>query len=76
MSQKIHEYVEVAGKVVEKITATNESDYRCITIRFTDKTAFHFGLRPRITMEPEFIDWKTGNGKLLRSYPFVREKGE
>jgi hypothetical protein len=74
MPHKIHDYPEVVGKTVEKVTATNESDFRCITVRFTDKTAIHFSLRPRITMEPEHLDWKTGNGKVLKTFPFVHEK--
>lgn len=74
MPHKINEYPEAVGKTVEKVTATNESDFRCITVRFSDKTAIHFGLRTRITMEPEFMDWKTGDGKVLKSYPFVHER--
>jgi hypothetical protein len=74
MPHKIHEYPDVVGKTVEKVTATNESDFRCITVKFTDKTAIHFGLRTRITMEPEHVDWKTGDGNVLRSYSFVHER--
>jgi hypothetical protein len=64
----------VIGKTVEKITVTNESDFRLITVRFADQTAIHFTLHPRIEIEPELVDWTTGDGKLLRSYAFVREK--
>jgi len=70
----IHEYPELAGKTVSKVTVTNESDWRSITVRFTDNTAIHFSIRPFVQIEPEHVDWRTGDGKLLRIYPFVREK--
>jgi hypothetical protein len=76
MPHKIHEYTEVIGKTVAKVTVTNESDFRNITVRFTDNTVIHFGIRPFINIEPEYLDWTTGDGKILKSYPFVREKGE
>jgi hypothetical protein len=69
MAQKIHEYTEAIGKTVAKVTVTNESDWRNITVKFTDNTAIHFGIRPFIQIEPEHVDWTTGNGKILRSYP-------
>jgi len=41
------------GKTVEKIIVTNESDFRAITVRFTDKTAMHFTICVSIALEPE-----------------------
>jgi hypothetical protein len=74
MSQRILEYTDVAGKVVEKVTLTNEEDWRMITIRFTDKTQLAFQLKTRLEAKPELTDWKTGNGKTLNTYPIVRER--
>lgn len=74
MPHRIHEYPELVGKTIAKVTVTNESDFRCITIRFADSTAIHFGIRPSVSIEPEHLDWTTGDGKVLRCYPFVREK--
>lgn len=74
MAQLIHEYPEVVGKTVEKVTVVNESDWRNISIKFTDKTALHITVRSRLTMEPELIDWKSGDMKTMRSYPHVHEK--
>jgi hypothetical protein len=73
MPQAIVEFKEVAGKTVEKITLTNESDFRAVTIRFTDRTAMHFTLRSKIDVSPELLDWKTGNGEVIRTYPRVEE---
>ena len=63
MPHRIHEYPEVVGKTILKVTVTNESDWRDITVKFTDNTAIHIGIRPYVQMEPEYVDWTTGNGK-------------
>jgi hypothetical protein len=68
------DYPEVVGKVVAKVTLTNEDDFRCVTVRFTDKTAIHFELKLRLEVVPEFMDWTTGDGKSLRMYKTVREQ--
>jgi hypothetical protein len=71
-----HNIVEIdgaIGKTVEKITVTNESDFRVITIRFADRTAIHFTLHPRIEVEPEVVDWTTGDGEALKEYPTIYE---
>ena len=73
MPQNIIEFKDVAGKVIEKITLTNESDFRCVSLRFSDRTALHFTLHPRIEISPELMDWKTGDGKVLKEYPVVYE---
>ncbi len=73
MPQNIVKYKEAAGKVVEMITLTNEPDFRAVTVRFTDRTAMHFTLHARIEAHPELMDWKTGDGKILKQYPIVYE---
>ena len=74
MSHNIIEFKEVAGKIIEKITLTNESDFRCVTVRFADRTALHFTLHPRIEIEPELMNWKTGDGKVMKTYAVVYEQ--
>lgn len=71
MPHNIIEIDGVTGKTVEKITVTNESDYRVITVRFGDRTAIHFTLQPRIEVEPELVDWATGDGQALKQYPIL-----
>lgn len=74
-----HNIVEIdgaVGKTVEKITVTNESDFRTITVRFADRTAIHFTLHPRIEIEPELVDWTTGDGKAIKEYPIILEHQE
>jgi hypothetical protein len=73
MPHNIVELDGVIGKTVEKITVTNESDFRVITIRFADRTAIHFTLHPRIEVEQELVDWTTGDGEALKEYPTIYE---
>ena len=74
MPQRILEYPAAVGKVVEKVTLTNEEDWHMITVRFTDKTQLGFQIKMRLEVKPEFTDWKTGDGKTLKRYPLVRER--
>jgi len=74
MPHRIQEYPEAVGKAVEKVTFTNEEDFRMVTVEFTDKTALGFQLRMRLEAKPEFMDWTTGDGKSLKMYPLVRER--
>ncbi|HWR14740.1 MAG TPA: hypothetical protein VN577_07915 [Terriglobales bacterium] len=73
MSHNVVEIEGVAGKTVQKITVTNEWDFRMITVRFADRTAIHFNLHHRIDIEPELFDWKTGDGEVLKEYAVIYE---
>lgn len=70
---RIIEFKDAAGKTIEKVTVTNEPEFRAVTIRFTDKTAIHFAVRLRVNFDAELIDWQTGNGQPIRTYKCVRE---
>lgn len=76
MPQRIVEVEGAVGKTVQKITVTNESYFRLITVRFSDQTAIHFTLYPRIEIEPELLDWKTGDGEIVREYDMIYEHDE
>lgn len=39
MPQRIHEFPEVIGKTVAKVSVVNESDWHNISVKFTDNTA-------------------------------------
>lgn len=76
MPQRVLEIEGALGKTVQKITVTNESYFRDITVRFSDQTAIHFTLCPRIETEPEILDWKTGDGEIVREYDIIFEHDE
>ena len=76
MPHRIVEIEGVAGKTVQRITVTNEHNFRDITVRFSDQTAVHFDIRPHVELEPEMVDWKTGDGETLRAYETIYEHKE
>jgi hypothetical protein len=71
---KIVEVEGVAGKTVQRITVTNEFNFRDITVLFSDQTAIHFSIRPRIEIEPKTLDWKNGNGEIVREYDVIYQQ--
>lgn len=76
MAHKIVEVEGAVGKTVQRITVINEFDFREITVRFSDRTAIHFSLRPLIEIEPQILDWKTGDGETVREYGTIFEHEE
>ncbi len=73
MPQNTIEFKEIAGKTIEKITLTNESDYRSLAVCFTDKTALHVSVTPRLEFAAVLEDWKTGNLEPIKTYPCFYE---
>lgn len=71
MSHRIIEFKEAAGKTIEKVTLTNEPEFRAVTIRFSDKTALHFTVNTRVDFDAVLIDWQTGNGQPIKRYQRV-----
>jgi hypothetical protein len=66
------EFPEVRGKVVDKVVFTDDGHGEPnIEIMFADKTSLYFELRPRVTLEPELWDWRTGNSRVMKCYPAV-----
>jgi hypothetical protein len=71
-----HNIVEIdgaIGKTVKKITVTNESDFRVITIRFAAGQRFTLPFTLGLKIEPELVDWTTGDGEALKEYPTIYE---
>ncbi len=65
-----HTFIEhVAGKVVQRIVLTNDSDAHEIEIQFQDRTGFHIQLDVRMQVELVALrDWKDGNGTLIQRF--------
>jgi hypothetical protein len=57
------------GKTVEFIQMFTDADFPGVEIGFADKTALHFLMETRLTMEPTYSKWKTGNQRVLRKWP-------
>lgn len=68
-------YPEVRGKVVDYITEERGDDGFFIRVEFTDKTSITWDVRPKVVLEPVMMNWKTGNGKTVRTYPSLATRG-
>ncbi len=62
---------QVKGKTVEFIEMSSDAEFPCVEIGFQDKTALHVLMGTRLTMEPAYSDWKTGDQRVLRQWPPV-----
>lgn len=68
-------FAEAAGKTVEFIEMDWTADFPCVEVGFDDRTALLFELGSRLTLEPMYSNWKTGNQRVLRRWP-MRETDE
>ena len=62
---------EVEGKTVEFVEIGTAADFPCVEIGFEDKTALLVIMDTRLTMEPVYSDWRTGNQRFLRRWKAV-----
>ncbi len=67
--RRLLRFPEARGKTVEFIEMDWAADFPCVEVGFDDKTALLFVMGARLTMEPSYSDWKTGNQRLLRQWP-------
>lgn len=67
--RQLFRFREAVGKTVEFVEMGTSADFPCVEIGFTDKTALHFLIEPRLTMEPSYSDWRTGNLRPLLEWP-------
>jgi hypothetical protein len=70
-------YSQVKGKILDFVELWVSSDYRCISIRFQDKTDFCVEIDPCIGLAFNAMhsDWKTGDQRVLKRWPSVRSQG-
>ena len=68
------EYPEVQGKVVDAVQEWHTDDGFHITVSFTDQTVMTWDISTKIVLAPELRNWKSGNGKLVCSYPTIRTR--
>lgn len=66
-------FPEMKGRTVERIEVSLSSDYRCVSIRFEDKTDFTIEIDTRLVCEAFHADWKTGNMRVLKRWPVLEE---
>lgn len=66
-------YTEMKGRTVEWIEVCVASDYRCVSVRFEDKTDFTVEIDTRLVLTALHSSWKSGNMRVLRCWPALEE---
>lgn len=66
-------FPEMKGRTVERIEVCLSSDYRCVSIRFEDKTDFTVELDTRLVLTALHSGWKGGNMRVLKRWPKIEE---
>ena len=60
------------GKTIEKVEFSASADHHDITIWLTDKASLNFSIEAGFTVKPEYSDWKSGEQRIVRSWPLLR----
>jgi hypothetical protein len=69
--RSFHRFEETKGKAIDYIEFYTSDGFHNIDIAFDDKTAVHFVIEPRFTLDTEYADWKTGNLRPLKRWPLI-----
>ena len=67
-------FPETIDKIVELVELAVEPGYYGIAIRFQDKTALTFTIKPCVFTFPVYEDWTSGDAKILKQYPPIRNE--
>lgn len=69
---RLVEFPEARGRMVDRVGLSADSDFPCISIRFTDSTDLTFVIDPALIFQADFSRWKDGNQKMLKRWPVFR----
>ncbi|HXO34036.1 MAG TPA: hypothetical protein VN901_16930 [Candidatus Acidoferrales bacterium] len=69
-----NKYPEVRDKVVDSVQEWHTDDGFHIAVTFKDQTVMTWDISAKIVLKPDLRNFKSGNGKLVRSYPTVRTR--
>jgi hypothetical protein len=72
---RLVEFPEVSGRTVDKVELSTDSDFPCISIRFTDNTDLTVVIDPWLSFQADYSRWKAGNQKVLKRWPVFRSDG-
>jgi len=69
--RKVFHFPQTRGKLVEDVEFSTSCGYHNISINFQDKTCLNFSIETGFTLEPDYSDWKTGNQRVIRTWPMM-----
>lgn len=69
---RLVQFPQAKGRTVEKVELSLDSDFRCVSIRFKDKTDLTVVIDTALTFRAEYSEWQSGNQKVLKRWPVIR----
>jgi hypothetical protein len=73
---RLVQFPQAKGRTVEKVELSLDSEFRCVSIRFKDKTDLTVVIDTALTFRAEYSEWKAGNQKVLKRWPVIRSNGD
>ena len=64
----------VRGKTLADAYVTMDSDMNCVTLCFDDNTELVVDIEPCLSFAASYSDWKTGDQRVIKSWPRVRSR--
>lgn len=64
----------VRGKTLADAYMTMDSDMNCVTLCFADNTELVIDIEPCLSFAASYSDWKTGDQRVIKSWPRVRSR--
>jgi len=72
---RLVEFPQARGRTVERVELSADSDFPCISIRFTDNTDLTVVIDTALSFQADYSQWKAGNQKILKRWPLFRGVG-
>jgi len=74
-SVRLVEFPQARGRTVERVELSADSDFPCVSIRFTDNTDLTVVINPWLAFRAAYSSWKAGKQKVLKRWPVFRSVG-
>ena len=68
------EFPQMKGRTVEKVGLFTSAEDHSIEIQFQDKTLLSFRFELGFTLSSEYLDSKTGDGRVIKRWPPIRSE--
>ncbi len=68
-------FPQAKGQTVELLQLIADPDQHCVSIQFQDQTDLTLVFDQRMTFKANYSDWKTGDQRVLKLWPGIRNEG-
>ncbi len=72
---RVLEFPQMKGRTVEKLELFTSAEDHSIAIQFQDRTLLSFRLELGFTLTADYLDFKTGDGRVVKRWGPIRSEG-